>query len=233
MQNIDKFTGHIEPELFQFFKELKENNNKLWFEENKQRYESQVREPLLRFVSDFSFHLSSISLHYIAEPRMVGGSLFRIYRDVRFSKDKTPYKTHAGIQFRHERGKDAHAPGFYLHLEPENVFAAAGVWKPDSVSLGKIRDAIVDHPTRWQNIFTDEEFASIYKLEGDSLQKAPKGYDPTHTLIDDLKRKDYFVMTAFTEEDTLSADFIIRYANVCQIASPFMEFLTKAIGLPW
>jgi uncharacterized protein (TIGR02453 family) len=120
-------TAHITPALFEFFRELKANNSKEWFAENKTRYEQQVREPLLAFIADFGLRLPAISPHYVADPRKSGGSLFRIYRDVRFSKDKTPYKTGAGIQFRHERGKDAHAPGFYLHLEPDGCFFGAGI----------------------------------------------------------------------------------------------------------
>ena len=108
--------GHITPALFDFFRELKANNNREWFQANKERYERQVREPLLQFVEDFGVRLAEISPHYVADARRSSGSLFRINRDVRFSADKSPYKTAAGIQFRHESGKDVHAPGFYLHL---------------------------------------------------------------------------------------------------------------------
>ena len=119
-------TTYITPELFAFFRELKQNNNRDWFQANKQRYEKQVREPLLDFIVDFGVRLPEISRHYVADARKSGGSLFRIYRDVRFSKDKTPYKTGAGVQFRHEAAKDVHAPGFYLHIEPGACFIGAG-----------------------------------------------------------------------------------------------------------
>ena len=119
--------GYINPELFTFFRELKENNNRDWFQANKARYESQVREPLLQFIADFGLRLAEISPHYLADARRSGGSLFRINRDIRFSSDKSPYKTAAGVQFRHESGKDVHAPGFYLHLEPEGIFAGVGI----------------------------------------------------------------------------------------------------------
>lgn len=233
MKNHQNYSPYITPALFSFLKDLKQNNDKAWFAENKERYESTVREPLLKFIADFAPYLAKVSLHYQADPRKVGGSLFRIHRDIRFSPDKTPYKTHAGIQFRHESGKDVHAPGFYLHLEPGNVFTAIGVWQPDSETLGKIRDAIVAHPTRWQNIFTDEKFAATFKLEGDRLKKVPRGYDPNHTLIEILKYKDLYVFASFTERDASAIDFIERYAQACLIAKPFIEFLTTAIGLPW
>ncbi len=233
MKDHQNFSPYITPVLFDFLRDLKQNNDKAWFEENKQRYESVVREPLLKFIADFAIHLAKISPYFEADPRKVGGSLFRIYRDIRFSTDKSPYKTHAGIQFRHESGRDVHAPGFYLHLEPDNVCTAIGVWQPDIETLGKIRDAIVAHPTRWQKIFSDEKFAAIFTLEGDKLKKAPKGYDPNHTLIEILKYKELYIFTSFSEGKACTVDFIERYAEVCHLAKPFIEFLTKAIGLPW
>ena len=155
----------ISPELFQFFRELKQNNRREWFLSNKQRYEEQVREPLQHFVTAFQQPLREISSHFRADPRPVGGSLFRIYRDVRFSPDKSPYKTHAGIQFRHEQGRDVHAPGFYLHLEPENVFAAAGIWHPDSSTLRQIREAIAAAPGAWLKAKSDPGFQRAVRAE--------------------------------------------------------------------
>lgn len=177
--------------------------------------------------------LAQISQHYLADARPSGGSLFRIYRDVRFSKDKTPYKTAAGIQFRHESGKDVHAPGFYLHLEPDNVFAGAGIWQPDVSTLTKIRDAIVENPTRWQQVVSNEAFRAVYQLESDLLKQAPKGYDPNHPFIADLKRKDFVAGRALTEADACAPDFIDRFAESCRLVAPLVEFLTRAVGLPW
>ena len=225
--------AYIGPEFFQFFRELKENNNRDWFQTNKDRYESIVREPLLRFITDFGVRLPEISSHYVADPRRSGGSLFRLNRDIRFSKDKSPYKTMAGIQFRHESGKDVHAPGFYLHFEPGSVFAGIGIWHPETRTLNKIRDAIVENPDRWQEIKSDEVFAATYHLGGESLKRPPKGYDADHPLIEDLKRKDFIANIEFSEEDTFTPHFIDRFAEVCRIGAPFMEFLTTAVGLPW
>ena len=118
-----------------FLRELEKNNNRDWFEANKHRYESDVREPALAYIEAMAPRLAKISPHFIASPKKVGGSLMRVYRDVRFSKDKTPYKTNIGIQFRHSAGKDVHAPGFYMHIEPSQVFIAAGIWRPDSEML--------------------------------------------------------------------------------------------------
>lgn len=223
----------IPPELFKFFLELRANNNRDWFEANKARYEKEVREPLLQFIVDFGVRLPEISPHFVADARKSGGSLFRINRDIRFSNDKTPYKIHAGVQFRHEQGKDVHAPGFYLHLEPDSVFVGGGIWHPDNTTLGKIRDAIVDNPEKWQSIKTDEAFVADYTLGGDSLTRAPKGYDPDHPLVEDLKRKDFVAGANLTEGDVCVPDFIDRFTALCRAASPFNEFLTRAIGLPY
>lgn len=225
--------SYITPELFQFLNELKENNDREWFQANKKRYETYVREPLLQFVTDFGLRLPEISSHFVADARRSGGSLFRINRDIRFSKDKSPYKTTAGIQFRHERGKDVHAPGFYLHLEPGGVFAGIGIWHPDTPTLSKIRDAIVENPDRWQQILSDDTFSATFQIVGESLKRAPKGYDPDHPLIDDLKRKDFIASIQFSEEEAFRPQFIDRFAETCRTGAPYMEFLTRAIGLPW
>lgn len=224
---------HMTPELFEFFRELKRNNSKQWFQNNKERYEQQVRLPLQRFIMDFEQPLRRISPHYRADPRPVGGSLFRIYRDVRFSPDKRPYKTHGGIQFRHELGKDVHAPGFYLHLEPDDVFAAVGIWHPDSTALGRIREAITADPGKWLRVKNDPGFSEAYALGGDSLKRAPQGYDPDHPQIEDLKRKDFIASAALSEGKACAPDFPDRYARLCAKAAPFMKFLTEALGLPW
>jgi len=226
-------TTYITPELFVFFRELKENNNRDWFQANKRRYEKQVREPLLQFIVDFGLRLPEISRHYVADARKSGGSLFRIYRDVRFSKDKTPYKTGAGIQFRHEVAKDVHAPGFYLHLEPDNVFIGGGIWHPDNKTLGKIRDAIVENPEKWEAAIGNKEFTSTFVLGGDSLKREPKGYDPEHPLIEDLKRKDFVASIELSEQDVCQPDFIDQYTEMCKKQAPFIRFLTEAVGLAW
>jgi len=139
------------PAPFRFLRELKANNDREWFAANKDRYEADVRGPALDFVADMAPHLERISPHFVADPRPAGRSLFRIHRDTRFSRDKSPYKTYVGVQFRHELAKDAHAPGFYLHLEPKGVFVGAGTWRPDAPALAKIREAIARRPEGWRS----------------------------------------------------------------------------------
>jgi len=188
---------------------------------------------MLRFISDFGPHLSRISSHFVADPRPQGGSMFRIYRDIRFSKDKRPYKTFASAQFRHERGKDVHAPGFYVHLGADEVFAGSGIWHPDGVSLAKIRNAIVEQPARWKRILSAKKFRETMHLSGESLKRAPRGFDPEHPLIEELKRKDFIAVADLDEKTACAPGFIDNYAKICRASAPFVRFLTEALELDW
>ena len=151
----DKFPG-FSADLFKFLAELKNNNNRDWFNENKARYLSNVADPMCRFVAAMGPRLRKISKYYVADPRRHGGSMFRIYRDARYSKDKRPYKEHIGCQFRHVAGKDAHAPGFYAHFEPGQVLIGGGVWMPPSPVLFKIRSAIAEKPDDWKKNYQQQ-----------------------------------------------------------------------------
>jgi uncharacterized protein (TIGR02453 family) len=223
---------HFSPALFRFLKELRDHNDRDWFAENKARYVQDVQEPALEFVADFAPALESLSPHLVADPRPVGGSVFRIHRDTRFSKDKSPYKTHTGIQFRHEAAKDAHAPGFYLHLEPGRAFAIAGVWHPDGASLAKIRGTIAAEPDAWRKAVSGP-FAGTFELEGESLKRVPAGFDADHPLVEDLKRKDFVALSRLTERDVTRAGFADELAGRWRLTSPFMSFLCRALGLPY
>ena len=226
-------SAHFTPALFEFLADLSANNRREWFQANKDRYETHVKDALLDFVSDFGERLAEISPHMVADPRPSGGSMFRIYRDLRFSKNKSPYKTNAGVHFRHEVGREVHGPGLYLHMEPGNVFAAAGIWRPNSATVGEIRGAIVADPKRWDALVNEGRFKSIYGLDAESLKRAPKGIDPEHPLIDYLKLKSFAAGTTFSQDDACSPDFIDMYVDSCQTAGPLMEFLCDAVGLDW
>jgi len=226
-------SSSFSPRLFRFLRDLAQNNNREWFHAAKDRYESDVRHPALRLISDFGPLLATISPHFTADPRPVGGSLFRIHRDVRFSRDKSPYKTSVGIQFRHKQARDVHAPGFYLHLEPGSVFAGIGLWHPDSKSLKQLRDALVADPARWRRVVNGKRFAAAYELSGESLKRPPRGYDPDHTLIDDLKRKDFIAVATLTQKQVTSPGFLQHYVELCRSGRPFMKLLCEAIAIPF
>lgn len=224
--------GWITRDLFGFLEELADNNDREWFRAEKSRYEAVVREPLLAFVRAFEGPLEAISRHVVADDRKVGGSLFRIHRDTRFSRDKRPYKTWAALQFRHEAGKDVHAPGFYLHLEPDNVFMAAGCWHPDREALEAIRDRVADRPAAWHDTRRAVE-ARGFRLEGEALKRAPRGYAPDHPAVEDLKRRDFIAIRDLSEAEACRPDFVLRFVDACAAADPLMRLLTSALGVRW
>jgi len=226
-------TARITSQAFEFLGDLAENNNREWFQDNKRRFEEELREPALQFVRDFAPYLGEISPFFRADPRKTGGSMFRIYRDTRFSKDKSPYKTYTGLQFRHERGKDAHCPGFYLHLQPRECFMGVGVWHPDGETLRAIRAAIDNDPERWKKASRGKAFADTFELAGDSLKRAPKGYDVDHPLIDDIKRKDFIGVTKLTQKQVTGVAFVQNFAKLCTKGSPLVHFLCDAVDVPF
>ncbi len=204
---MGKFAG-FSPELFLFLSELQRNNEREWFEENRERYESVVRGPALDFITAMEKPIAKISTELRVEAKKVGGSLMRIHRDVRFSKDKSPYKTNVGIQFRHKTGCDVHAPGLYVHLDPDECFLGVGTWHPAGDSLKAIRE-----------------------LAGESLKRPPRGFDSEHPHIDDLKRKDFIAVKNIDLEEVTSPDFVKRTAASFRAAKPFMQFLCQALDV--
>lgn len=223
--------GGFPADTVRFLGELAENNNRPWFNENKHRYEQWVLEPALDFICAMVPRLEPLAPHFTAIPRRMGGSLMRVYRDTRFSRDKSPYKTNIGIQFRHELGKDVHAPGFYVHLDPGSCFLGVGIWHPASGSLGKIRDRIVEDPAAWKRVRDARDFRRRFELSGDSLKRQPRGYSADHPFIEDLKRKDFIGVSTFGIEAAEDAAFADRVTADFAAARPFMAFLCGALNL--
>jgi len=216
---------------FDFLDNLQANNNRDWFNENKQRYEDLVRTPSLNFITDMAGELPLVSEHFLAIPKKIGGSLMRVYRDTRFGHDKTPYKTNIGIQFRHEAGKDVHAPGFYLHVERGNCFIGAGIWRPDSIALHKIREAIMEKGGLWQRVSSDKAFLKKFALQGESLKTAPRGIAKDHPMIEELRRKDFIAIANISGKDAKSKNLRGLVLEHFQLAGPVMEFLCKSLNL--
>lgn len=232
LRKIDRqFTG-FPKDFFAFFEELRDNNERAWFMANKARYEESVLAPMRFLVADMAPRLARISPHYVADPRR---SVFRIYRDVRFSKDKSPYKTHAAAQFRHAIGRDVHAPGFYVHLAPDEIFVGGGMWMPDGPALKRVRDAIAADPAGWRRAL-DKRFHDTFGGLSDeyTLKRAPKGYDPDHPAIADIKRTSWVVgHQAISRARARKAAFIDEVENCFVAARPLMRFLCKSLGLPF
>jgi uncharacterized protein (TIGR02453 family) len=220
-------------QTFTFLEQLAKNNNRPWFNERKADYEDVVRSPSLDFIEAMQPHIKSLSPSFTAVAKKTGGSLMRIYRDARFSHDKTPYKTNIGIQFRHIAGKDVHAPGFYLHISPNECFVGAGIWRPDSKALANIREMISDNPNAWKKITSNKTFQRYFEFSGDSLKTYPRGYTKDHPMINDLKRKDFIAIHPLSREEILSPNLTKTIHQRFKVASDLMDYLCNALELPY
>lgn len=185
------------------------------------------------FITGVAPHLKRVSPFYKADPKPHGGSMFRIYRDTRFSADKSPYKTHAACHFRHQAGRDAHAPGFYVHLATDGISIGGGVWRPPSKQLSQIRDFILDNPGAWQQLSGSEDVQQMGGVQGDSLKRPPRGYDANDRHIEDLKRKSFFLMARFEPELALSTELVDEAARVFKKVGKLNHFINDALELPF
>jgi uncharacterized protein (TIGR02453 family) len=216
----------ISRELFAFLAELRRHNDREWFNANKDRYLAEVRDPALTFIASLAPGLGRISRHISVDTRPSGGSLMRVYRDTRFSRDKTPYKTNVGIHFGLKAPRDFEAPGYYLHLAPGEVFMGAGLWHPGPDALRAIREAIVKDPRGWK-----QATRSGLSHDEATLKRPPRGFDPDHPLIDDLKRLSFTTGAEFTVRQACGPDFPAHFIAACRRQAPLMRFLAGAMGL--
>ncbi len=218
---------YFTPELFDFLKRLKRNNRREWFQKHKDEYETVVRQPCLKFLMDFVGPLYELTPYLVSDPRSHGGSLFRIYRDTRFSNDKRPYKSHAAMRFSHS-GKNVHSPGFYLHLEPGMCFAAAGLWHPEPPALLRVRTAMVDRADDWRKIRHLLNWDDAGKLS-----RPPRGFPADHEFVDDLKLKDLGSSIEFTEKQVCGPNFLQDFTRACHEMAPLGKFFSQALGIKW
>jgi uncharacterized protein (TIGR02453 family) len=223
----------FQPSLLEFLEQLAANNNRPWFLEHKARYEEQVAGPALAFIRAFQPRLKRISASFLASDRRVGGSLMRVYRDTRFARGAAPYKTNVGIQFRHEQGRDIHAPGYYVHIAPGECFLALGLWRPEPEALTMIRQAIVDAPDRWRRARDDRNFRARWTLDGGSLKRPPRGFPADHPHAEDIKRTDFIAVEELEERDVLGKKFLDHVAESFAAGRPFMRFLCEALKAPF
>ena len=212
--------------LFRFLEELRQHNDRQWFNANKPRYLDEVRDPLLAFITAIAPALSAISSHIVADPRPSGGSLLRIYRDTRFSRDKKPYRTSAGLRFRLSADKEVEAPGYYLHLERGQSFLGAGMWHPSGDALRTIRESIVNDPQGWRRARR-----SGLSHDESALKRPPRGFNRDHPLIEDLKHTSFTVRVKFADQQVCSPAFLRLFLRTCRHEAPLVRFLARAMGL--
>lgn len=224
------FTG-FPKDFFSFFNELKENNNRDWFTVNKPRYYDSVVIPMGEYINSVAPYLQRISPFYKADPRPHGGSMFRIYRDTRFSNDKTPYKTHAACHFRHQAGRDAHAPGFYMHIETNRVSFGGGIWRPPAKQLSLIREFIADNPGAWEKLIKSSPVRKLGGIQGDALKRPPRGFDPDSRHLEDLKRKSFFLMANADAGLALGPELVSESVRVFRTVAKLNHFITDALEL--
>jgi uncharacterized protein (TIGR02453 family) len=225
--------AHFSPRLFAFLRDLAAHNDREWFAAHRDDYERHVRLPALRFIADLVEPFAAISPHFIVEPSVVGGSLIRMARDIRFSVDKSPYRTYLGVGIRHRMHEEAATPRFYLAIQPGRSYLGVGCWRPDAATAAKIRRAIADRPDEWEKTVGAPDFEQRFTLEGERLARPPRGFDADPPLIDDLRRKAFAASARFTNKAVTSSDFIDVFLERCRVAAPFVSFLCSALDVPF
>jgi len=228
--------GGFSPAAFRFFRGLARNNNKPWFEKNRSIYEVEVRERMRELIGEVDVRLAEIAPEIIGDPRR---SMFRINRDIRFSKDKSPYKTNAGCWFYHrDAGKrvgqeaEGGGAGFYFHFEPTGCFAAGGIWMPPRGSLGKIRDAIAEAPRTLTDIVETRAFKRRFgPLDSEArLTRVPRGYDPDHPAAEYLKLQSFTVHREIEPSVVGSPRLPARLCADYQRMLPLVRWINDTLG---
>ena len=210
----------LNPALFRFFKQLAKNNNREWFEQHKPEFKALETE-----VKQFGEALKDKLNQHDSIDRF---KVFRIYRDVRFSKDKTPYKTHFGLTWH--RTKPEFRGGYYLHLKPDDIFLACGFWDPAPADLKRIRQEIDLDGDEYRNLINAPAFKNTWgALQGNAVKTAPKGYAKDHPDIDLLRFKQHIFMIRYTEVEVAAADFMDRLDAALQAVRPFVDYMSAVL----
>ena len=216
--------GTITQETFNFFKQIEENNNKPWFENNRPLYEA-AKANFLEFMEVLLPKIRTIDQIVEKDLKKYAS---RIHRDIRFSKNKSPYKNN--ISSLIERELDYKKCPFYIHIQPNGSFMGAGVYQPDPALLKRVRQEIDYNSSELHKIIGKPSFKATFgKITGDSLVRPPKGYEEDNPNIELLKLKFYIVRKDFSDEEVMSPDFVDNLAELYREAIPFFEFLDNAI----
>ena len=225
-------TTYFSDASFKFLRALARNNDKAWFNEHKQQYEDHVRQPFLRLLTDLQPDLAQVSEHFRSDPRTVGGSLFRIYRDARFSNDKSPYKPWQGARLFHERRKQVAAPSFYVHLQPGQCFVGAGLWHPEPPTQRKVRQFIFDNPGSWKAAAHAPKFRKRFEFESSEvLSRPPRGFPADFEMIEDLKHRNFVFSRNIEDADMTGPRLRQQLAADLVALGPFVDYLCAALDL--
>jgi uncharacterized protein (TIGR02453 family) len=217
---------------FKFLRGLARHNDKTWFNDHKAQYEDHVRQPFLRLLTDMQPDLAAVSLHFRADPKTVGGSLFRIYRDARFSNDKSPYKSWQGARLYHERHKQVPAPSFYLHLQPGECFVGAGLWHPEPDTQRRVRQFILDNPGSWKKAAHDPAFRRRFEFEeSEKLVRPPRGFPADFEFVEDLKHRNFVFWRSLDDATMTGPRLRQTLAGDLKTLGPFVDYLCAALDL--
>ena len=210
----------INPDIFTFYKDLDKNNNREWFESHKPRFKALESE-----VKDFN-EILKFGLEETDDIEKV--KMFRIYRDVRFSKNKTPYKTHFGVSFH--RKKPNLRGSYYMHLAPQNSFIASGFWNPNPMDLLRIRKDLEMDAQELRDVITDFTFKKVWgELQGDVVKTSPKGFNIDHPNIDLISHKQFLFIKRFDDKSVLSSDFQKEVIKSFIAIRPFFDLMTNVL----
>ncbi|MGC5743157.1 DUF2461 domain-containing protein [Chryseobacterium sp. NFX27] len=205
---------------FEFLKHLEKNNNREWFAQHKSEYDSVVKENKVFF--------NQIYTELQEYDSLKGIHIFRIYRDVRFSKDPTPYKTNFGVGY--SRSKPLLRGGYYIHLEPNNSFVGGGFWGPEAKDLLRIRKEFELNTTEIEKITSDETFIQYFgEIKGDAVKTAPRGFNKNHPAIDLIRKKQFVVMRKFTDKEVLSDCFQKEAVLTLLAMRPFFDYMSEVL----
>lgn len=218
----------ISTEIFDFLSDIKKNNNREWFASNKSRYEKSRQEFIL-FVEKLIQELTKFDQEVKnIDPKK---AVFRIYKDTRFSKDKTPYKTNFGAHIVAHGSKPHDRAGYYIHLEPGNTFLAGGAYLPPGPWIKAIREELDYDAESFRKILNNKEFKKYFgKIEGEQLKTAPKGYPKDHPEIDLLRYKSFLAVHKLSDKDVHQQDFLKHCVTVFKAIQPFDQFLNRVLA---
>ena len=225
-------TTYFSAATFKFLRALARHNERVWFQAHKADYDAHVRSPFQQLLTDLQPDVLAVSAHYRADPKPVGGSLFRLQRDTRFANDKTPYKLWQGARIFHARGRQVEAPSFYLHLQPGNCFVGAGLWHPQPVTQRAVRQFIFDNPGSWKAAAHAPAFRRKFELDdGEKLVRPPRGFPLEFEFLDDLKRRNFVALRAL-DDDVVTGPRLrgILAADLAALG-PFVDYLCASLDL--
>ncbi|MEO7041013.1 MAG: DUF2461 domain-containing protein [Gemmatimonadaceae bacterium] len=234
---VEAFTG-FRPAALTFLRSLARNNKREWFEANRERYDAEVKRPLQLLVEEVDARLGEIAPEMVGNPKR---SIFRIYRDVRFSKDKSPYKTNAAAWFYHRDAGHAvgtqavhGGAGFYFQIAPKDCFVAGGIWMPPTAALKTLRETIADDPESLESILRVPAFKRAFgKMSEEAvLKRPPRGFDADHPAGALLRYKSFTVHRDLTEAQVLSPKLPDILAKQYATMLPFVRWLNRVLGLP-